>query len=488
MTRYNCNNCKSVIFGIKMTENDESGIFKFLDDIGIGNIAHLFANLKNVSDMYELQPKDVDDLVSKEFIAEKLILRKFLFTSSSLIVNKRVAFNLKQLIDEDPKARYFPQRQEQTKALDKDDSNRICTIIKKFWLSHDHTKPGNEDYAFAWCQIQRLFPMESKSDYISTSTSKKRGKLQERMYYATKSFKKFKKKKEILMEISCEADVTVDVQDDDQLDSSNDGGQGLSDDVLFLKENYGPLEKCQVLWEKHFQYLKTQDLTIELFKCFQGEDGHKLITMHFNMLFENKGDRLILNFFKFKERVVPILKKNLKNELCKEFLQKFHSGGQTRRDENLSVYYVLQSLHGYLTPVITASKKITKKTVRATMVNSIMYFITEVKSVSEINTKINQYNENKKAKGEELGPMVFIIISNEQLEKCVTYISGQTYQVPSVLEAISICFQAHYVFQKDYNEDCKVVWRFIEAYFFQMEKDQQNLWEHSSITNLIKLL
>ncbi|KAL5280538.1 hypothetical protein ACFFRR_004493 [Megaselia abdita] len=474
-----------------MSENGEGNqVQKFLNDLNLGNIAHLFSSY-SMEELLELEERDLAEIIHEtKYIKERIRLRKQLFSKTPTPVVGVFTFNLKDIVDRDGKTKYLPQTINQKSQLDKKDINALANAVVKKWREINYVA-GPEDYKYAWRQIKHLFPLENEAIYIGDG--RKRGKLQEKMYYCTKQEKKRQKEQAIKESKDQEPNESAAVNDNDDNVEDEDLEEHDPEDLEvaldFLENNVGPIEKAEVLWRKFFNELCSVKVTVDRFKMLTGCDGYKIIRLHYNLMHNNKSNRLILKFEDFKEKMIPLFKKNVCDATSKKFVAALSDKGESmsRNQEN---FLIFQSMHAYLVATVIIDPY-TKKKFRYTIGGSRDKFITVVKSYPEVQVTINKLKHTNKNAKKTLQPMVFAIMPTPtQFEKFIVYIPEIFYEFTELLEAITCCFMAFHVLQFHYNPECIILWRFLEKFFFEMPQgtSEEDQWDHNCINMLIPLL
>ncbi|KAL5285102.1 hypothetical protein ACFFRR_007067 [Megaselia abdita] len=457
-----------------MSEELNPDLEKFFEKIGLSCIAKFFKKY-TVEEIYEVEERDLPSIVyDKEFIKERIKLRNFLFSSKVSNKNGFNAFNLRTLIEYDPKTKYLPQRENQVSKLDLSECNAVCSVIVREWFKDWTYKVGIEDYNYAWTQIKSLFPMELKATFIGHE--QKRGKLQEKVYYHNKQRAAKKKKASLQLVASPRANDDLFIPDDpNPVDDTPDFPTALD----FLEKNVGPIDKAEAIWTKFFEDIKHKKIVITDFKILQSCDGHRLYTLHFNMLFEDKSDRLILMFPSFKIKMLPHLKKNVKDQKSREFIALLMAKDDNF-PESTENYLFFQALHGYLVPVAHYDHKL-KKNVRFSITNSREFFITTVRNLAEMQVEINKHKAYKAKKKLTLQPMIFAIMPEEYtFSKFIVLITDVSYEFQNLLEAVTCAFVSHYTLHLGFMDECDLIWTFIQRYFFDIDNPEP---ENSEQTN-----
>lgn len=107
-------------------------------------------------------------------------------------------------------------------------------------------------------------------------------------------------------------------------------------------------------------------------------------------------------------------------------------------------------------------------------------------TVADCEAELNRRLSTK----QPIQPLIFITGSIIDPNHILVYFDGVKYQINSFLTAVDICFKIFMVFNLEYPVACKLVWKFIQFFFYKISTkyDEENVHIKCLISNLNKKL
>lgn len=127
-----------------------------------------------------------------------------------------------------------------------------------------------------------------------------------------------------------------------------------------------------------------------------------------------------------------------------------------------------------MAPSGVAKHKTTKKAWKYSIIDSQESFMVHIQTITiyeeTLQSIIDKYYEYN------LTLQPIIIIVGEDLSNITDYYTVYNkiiYKCTSMVHAVSTCLKIHYVFNLNFQAQCKSVWEFIEQFFFEIEKPKK---------------
>lgn len=128
-------------------------------------------------------------------------------------------------------------------------------------------------------------------------------------------------------------------------------------------------------------------------------------------------------------------------------------------------------MHAALPPTGQAKHTTSKKIWKFSIADSQASLIRKIKSVNDIQLEVQLWKEKYLEYRISCQPFVFMLEgNNEQTTYYCTY-DNIIYKFVNLKTAITCAFKIHYVFNLEYQIECKTVWQFLQLYFFEINLD-----------------
>ncbi|XP_070074126.1 uncharacterized protein [Drosophila takahashii] len=351
------------------------------------------------------------------------------------------------------------------KSLEQRQRKAICGIICDFLVNHKiEWQPKKFDQVAV--DIVSLFPTEVKETYYLPIKNKKAGGLLYARYRNTVS-----KNRSLVEESIIESDDDSNSLAEEDIDSVSYSMIWLqcnSDDTANLAEIYRHWENT---FKKRTEQLVSETSLKEILTAWpilKQSFGAELLKLDFADRFPAKENHLFSKFEEFKNKILPIAEKRLKESFSVKILKLIKGAEEGTID--LSVFLLL---HGLLTPTGRRSVKCgeaKKRLAKITTADSRKSFFQCFQSFGELNTFIKEKIQTLFEEKLTLQPIICGVGDSEiECKEFFIYFSDIFYEFKDIVSAVDACFKIYNVLDLKYPEESKLVWYFIHKYFFEMD-------------------
>ena len=126
-------------------------------------------------------------------------------------------------------------------------------------------------------------------------------------------------------------------------------------------------------------------------------------------------------------------------------------------------------LHAVLTPKGQAKHKVSKKVWKFSILDSQEASVLHVKAYNDYKILLEKRREKYYQFNITCQPIKIIVGETiDQLSEFYSVYGDISYKYKSFLEAVSTTFKIHYVLNLEYQLESKLVWQFIQQYFFKI--------------------
>ncbi|XP_055915563.1 uncharacterized protein LOC129948541 [Eupeodes corollae] len=322
--------------------------------------------------------------------------------------------------------------------------------------------------------IAETFPTENKDTYfLARKVGKKNptGKLFSRWCNVERSADAEKKIDE------CELEQTLCLMVNIKM-------QKFTEKKCWLQHNCSPWDKVTQLWkettlQRNLQFQSEEELSLtkllQHWPRFNDANGFELIDIDFESLHPGKGSLMFTKYDSFISKIVLYFESEIKDKASKEMLKLLHKD-EISKDSRDCIMSLL--LHSVLQPTRL------KKGYKPTIADAQSDFVVHVRSTNDLFPTLDKIKLSFLENKESLQPRVVVVGPElHDLKDFYVFCDGIRYKSCSFIKCLDIIIKLCSVYKIKYSQRSKLVWTFLEQYFFQIECET-----FSSVSNLVKKL
>lgn len=99
--------------------------------------------------------------------------------------------------------------------------------------------------------------------------------------------------------------------------------------------------------------------------------------------------------------------------------------------------------------------------------------------------KLDEYTKDQKIRGLPVQPLI-IGVGIDEISEVFVICNEIKYKCPSVVAALTLCFQVHIVFRSAYSIECIHIWTLIQKYLFLINTEFD--WDLTNVSSLLATL
>ncbi|XP_011859037.1 PREDICTED: uncharacterized protein LOC105556553 [Vollenhovia emeryi] len=210
-------------------------------------------------------------------------------------------------------------------------------------------------------------------------------------------------------------------------------------------------------------------------------NGYLLLNQDFKELFPGREDGLFSKWEIAKELIIELAETeiSISDIFGRDLLKQYHTAPADKRD--VITLYLLPSLcckrgrgksTGYIPSVQEARK----------------FFIIHVTIPGDLRRAVKRHCAHLNAIGARLQP-ILIVVGQTLANITATYIQidGIRYKLRTPVAALDACLKAYHALDAVYPQECKVVWYFVQHYFYNLYlKEDENISRVASLISSLK--
>lgn len=329
-------------------------------------------------------------------------------------------------------------------------------------------------FDFYALEITKTFPNESYETYYisATQTNKVGGKLINKYYNVSKILKLGLKRGKPVGHSKSKKPKII------QIPKSVSTKQEFSIEQNWLMKNTGPWNEVIENWRNSFsirrnQYFNNSEKTVEQiltdWPVLSDEKSHQLLNMDFTVIHPDKTNLLYHKWENFTLKLTNYYTTSAAHIRDLEYRRLIDSLKTTINEDskNCILAVCLSNI-----PLARIKMKTVKYSTIATVEQIKNSFITIVKNSTQLDEKCKSFKRMCQQKCFKIHPLIIAIGKDfTEIVEYVVCFDELRYTFDNFPEALDLCFKIHHVFYIEYSMESYWIWRFIQAYFYEIESN-----------------